>query len=162
MSRSVKRAEIEDLLFLEAELLDDWKLPEWLALFTNDATYEVPATDLPPDANSNETLFLIADDHPRLVERVKRLMSKSAHAEFPRSKTRHLVSNVRILAQDDETVTASAAFVTFRTKGGHTDTFMGSHRYRLRKEGDSLLIRAKTIRLDLDGLRPQGRVSILL
>ena len=45
---TITRSEAEDLLFEEAELLDQWKLDQWLALFTEDAAYLVPSTDLPP------------------------------------------------------------------------------------------------------------------
>jgi p-cumate 2,3-dioxygenase beta subunit len=162
MNQPVTRAEVEDLLFLEAELLDDWKLKEWLALYTDDATYCVPSTDLPRDANPDKSLFYIADDRLRMQERVIRLMKKSAHSEYPRSRTRHLVSNVRVGAMDGNECGASAAFVTYRTKNGHTDTFIGSLRYRLQRDGDTLRIREKRCVLDLDGLRPQGRVSIIL
>ena len=76
------RSRIEDFLYLEADLLDQWRLPEWLALFTDDALYEVPCTDLPAGASPDENLFYIADDRFRLGERVKRLMKKTAHSEF--------------------------------------------------------------------------------
>ena len=33
---TVTRAEVEDLLYHEAELLDGWKLDEWLALLTDE------------------------------------------------------------------------------------------------------------------------------
>jgi p-cumate 2,3-dioxygenase subunit beta len=162
VTTAVTRAEVEDLLFLEAELLDDWKLEQWLALYTDDATYSVPSTDLPADANPDKSLFYIADDRVRLQERVIRLMKKSAHAEQPRSRTRHLVSNVRVGALDGDPLSASAAFVTYRTKNGHTDVYIGSLRYRLHREGDTLRIRDKRCVLDLDGLRPHGRISIIL
>ena len=41
------REEVEDFLYQEAELLDEWRLDEWAALFTEDARYVVPTTDLP-------------------------------------------------------------------------------------------------------------------
>ena len=159
---AVTRAEVEDLLFLEAELLDDWKLEQWLALSTQDATYSVPSTDLPADADPGKSLFYIADDRVRMQERVIRLMKKTAHSEQPRSRTRHLVSNVRIGAMEGDQLGASAAFVTYRTKNGHTDTFIGSLRYRLQRQADGLRIRDKRCVLDLDGLRPHGRISIIL
>ena len=159
---AVTRADVEDLLFLEAELLDDWKLEQWLALYTEDATYSVPSTDLPADANPDKSLFYIADDRMRMQQRVLRLMKKTAHAEYPHSRTRHLVSNVRVGAMEGEQLNASAAFVTYRTKNGHTDTFIGSLRYRLQREGAALRIREKRCLLDLDGLRPHGRISIIL
>ena len=66
---SVSRSDVEDFLFTEADLLDQWRLPEWLTLFTDDAKYEVPCTDLPPDASPDTNLFYIADDRVRLGER---------------------------------------------------------------------------------------------
>lgn len=162
MTITVTRAEVEDLLFKEAELLDEWQLEQWLALYTDDAAYYVPSTDLPRDASPDRCLFYIADDRRRMQERVIRLMKKTAHSEHPRSRTRHLVSNVRIKDTNDEEVTASAAFVTYRTKGGNTDTYIGSASFKLRRVDGELRIREKRCTLDLDGLRPHGRISIIL
>src|SRR5262249_30889384 len=66
---TVSRAEAEDLLYHEAELLDAWKLDDWLKLLTDDATYFVPPNDK-PDADHRYTLFTIADDIVRLRERI--------------------------------------------------------------------------------------------
>ena len=44
---AVSRAEIEDFLFHEADLLDNWRLDEWLSLMTEDAAYFVPPNDRP-------------------------------------------------------------------------------------------------------------------
>jgi p-cumate 2,3-dioxygenase subunit beta len=156
------RPEIEDLLFEEAALLDDWKLDDWLALYTEDANYLVPATDLPKGAPPEGNLFYIADDRFRMSERVKRLMKKTAFSEYPRSKTRHLVSNVRILSQSDDSCVVSAAFITSRSKSGVTDTFVGSSEYVIVRQGEALRIRSKRCTLDQDALRPHGRVSIIL
>ena len=162
MTDTLTRAMAEDLLFEEADLLDQWKLPEWLALYTDDAAYLVPSTDLPPGADPAKALFYIADDRARMNERVIRLMKKTAHSEYPRSRTRHLVSNVRVGGAQGEDTPVSAAFVTFRTKNAITDTYMGRLLYRLRQVGGEWRIREKRCELDLDGLRPHGRVSIIL
>jgi len=63
------RPEVEDFLFYEAELLDEWRLDEWLTLFTDDAHYYVPSTDVAPDASPDNNLFYIADDRYRLEAR---------------------------------------------------------------------------------------------
>ncbi|HYM03007.1 MAG TPA: aromatic-ring-hydroxylating dioxygenase subunit beta, partial [Stellaceae bacterium] len=110
MSTALGRNDIEDFLYHEAGLLDEWRLPEWLALFTEDARYEVPSTDLAADASPDENLFYIADDRFRLEQRVARLMKRSGHSEQPRSKTRHLVTNVRIAANDGATMSVTSAF----------------------------------------------------
>src|SRR6476620_6027447 len=52
--QDVTRATIEDFLYAEAALLDEWRLQEWLDLLTEDATYEVPSTDT-PDGDARTT-----------------------------------------------------------------------------------------------------------
>lgn len=79
------REEIEDFLYYEAELLDNWQLDEWFALFDSNAIYEVPAAGQPDDVSSISSLFYIADDYQRLGYRITRLKSKGAHSEWPRS-----------------------------------------------------------------------------
>lgn len=159
---SYARADVEEFLYHEAELLDQWKLPEWLALFTDDASYEVPCTDLPADASSEDSLFYIADDRFRLGERVKRLMKKTAHSEYPHSRTRRMVGNVRIRPQADGTLEVGSVFTTYRTKDGITDLYFGSAIHHLVPQDDGLRIRSKRCLLDGDGLRPSGRLSIIL
>jgi p-cumate 2,3-dioxygenase subunit beta len=160
--QTVSRSDVEDFLFNEADLLDQWRLPEWLTLFTDDAKYEVPCTDLPPDASPDNNLFYIADDRVRLGERVKRLMKRTAHAEFPHSKTSRMVGNVRIQARKDDEIEVSSVFQTLRTKDGNTDLYFGTNKYRLATEGGSLRIREKRCLLASEGLRPSGRISIVL
>lgn len=158
----VTRQDVEEFLYHEALLLDDWQLPEWLALFTDDASYQVPTTTAPKDASPKDTLFYIADDRFRLNERIVRLAKKGAMAEFPRSKTRHLVSNVLIVSRSFEELLVSAAFVVYRAKDGVMSQYVGSYRYRLAWVDGQLRIREKRCTLDSDGLRPQGRISIIL
>src|SRR5882724_9147865 len=93
--QNISRSEIEDFLFTEADLLDEWRLPEWLELFTEDAIYYVPSTDVAPDSSPDKNLFYVADDRFLPSERSKRLMQRTAHAEFPHSRTRHPGSKAR-------------------------------------------------------------------
>src|SRR5262249_57529693 len=50
--------EVEDFLVREAALLDEWRLDDWLDLFTDDARDMVPATDMPV-ADPRGTLAII-------------------------------------------------------------------------------------------------------
>lgn len=159
---TVARIDVEEFLFCEADLLDEWRLPEWLELFTDDAHYYVPSTDVAPDASPDNNLFYIADDRFRLGERVARLMKRTAHAEYPRSKLRHLVSNVRLVSAVEGEIHAKASFVVFRAKDGVMDQYVGSYRYRLVASEAGLRIVEKRCNLDMDGLRPQGRISFIL
>jgi len=160
--QNVSRADIEDFLFTEADLLDEWRLPEWLELFTDDAIYYVPSTDVAADASPDKSLFYVADDRFRLSERVKRLMKRTAHAEFPHSKTSRMVGNVRIRARTDDEMQVSCVFQTLRTKDGTTDLYFGTSNYRLTTNDDGLRIREKRCLLGSEGLRPHGRISIVL
>ena len=156
--------EVEYFLYREAALLDDWRLKEWLELFSPRARYEVAPTG-EADAgtmSSADSLFLVADDRERLEQRVIRLRKPQAHAEYPHSRVRHLYSNVRIIEDSGDSMEVNSNFVTFRTKRGFTATYMGWHRWVLVRDGDNFLIELKRTILDLDGLVPQGKVSLLL
>src|SRR3712207_1233771 len=87
---AVSRQEVEDFLFREAALLDEWRLDEWLTLFTEDCRYVVPSTDLPKE-DAATTLSFVDDDIVRLRGRVARLNSRRAYREFPWSRTRRLI-----------------------------------------------------------------------
>lgn len=159
---SVSRADVEDFLFEEAALLDDWKLTEWVALFEPGASYYVPAAGSPDDADPATTLFYVADDYHRLTERVKRLLKRTAHVEFPHSRCRHLVSNVRITGGDDSEFRVTSNFATYRTKRGHTELYFGHHNYVMTLKNGAIAIRQKTSFLDCDDIAEQGKVSIII
>lgn len=159
---SVARADVEEFLFEEAALLDAWRLEEWLALFVEGAEYHVPPAGSDDDADPGTTLFYVADDYFRLTERVKRLGKKTAHVEYPKSRCRHLVSNVRILDGTDEAFRATSNFVTYRSKGGVTETYLGHHIYHLRLVDGQIRIVRKTSFLDTDDINAQGKVSIII
>ncbi|MEQ9642119.1 MAG: aromatic-ring-hydroxylating dioxygenase subunit beta [Alphaproteobacteria bacterium] len=156
------RLEVEDFLYREAALLDRWQLMEWTDLFTEDGEYQVPSTDLPPGAEPSSSLFLIYDDRFRLEQRAKRLTKRTAHAEFPPSKTRHTIFNVRVLEENGDDITVECAFVVYRAKREYLDIYPGMTEYRLVRGEDGFRIRRKRAVLDLDALRPQGKVSIIL
>ncbi|CAN5662479.1 aromatic-ring-hydroxylating dioxygenase subunit beta [soil metagenome] len=155
-------AELERFLYLEAELLDDWRLPEWLELFSPSGQYLVPSTDL-PRGDPGRDLFLVQDDRFLLEQRIGSLMKRSAHAEYPHSRTRRLVSNVLAGAHDDGRIWVRANFAVFRTRSGAFDTYVGHYRHLLeRDESGSLRFLVRRCVLDLDALRPHGKVSIIL
>jgi p-cumate 2,3-dioxygenase beta subunit len=156
------RAEIEDFLFDEAILLDEWRLDEWLAMFAPGATYEVPPANAEEGANSATSLFYIADDYERLGYRVDRLKDPAAHAEYPRSRCARLISNVRVLGRVAGEISVRCAFITHRSKGDVTDIYFGHHHYVLTWVGADLKIAGKKTFLDMGSLRPQGRVSIIV
>lgn len=162
VAATVSRAEVEDLFYHEADLLDSWRLDEWLTLLTDDATYYVPPNDK-PDADARYTLFTIADDMVRLRERVIRLKDPNCHAEFPQSRTRRMIGNVRITGVDGDTIAAAANFIVHRFR--HNDllrVFVGHYRYKLRRVGGRLKIAERRAILDAEELGLLGSVSFIL
>jgi len=157
----ITRAEVEEFLYEEAALLDAWRLREWLGLLTDDATYEVPSTDT-PDGDARTTLFLVADNLERLRSRVNQLLGKTAWAENPRSRTRRLITNARILDVDGDTIRVTANFVVYRMRVEQVDTYVGRYEHTLVRRDSALRIRHRRAILDLEALRPHGKVSIIL
>ena len=158
------RERVEAFLYDEADLLDAWRLEEWLALFEPDGVYEVPPTDRREGA-ARDTLYLIADDMVTLRARVDRLLSKSAFAESPPARTRRLVSNVRVRpAGQADAVEVDANFVVYRMKHHAVDLYVGRYRHVLRCGRDGALrFAVRRAELDLESLRPAGgKVSIIL
>jgi p-cumate 2,3-dioxygenase beta subunit len=155
------RQEVEDFLYKEADLLDRWHLDEWLELLTDDATYQVPPTDV-PGGDAKSTLFIIADDNSRIRARVKQLMGKSAWAENPPSRTRRLISNVRVLARDGDSIHIAANFAVYRFRHELVDTYVGQYQHELVRRDDGFRIRRRKAVLDIEALRPQGKISFIL
>lgn len=158
----VTRQQVEDFLFHEAALLDAWKLDEWLALLTEDARYEVPSNDR-PDADPSTTLFTIADDIRRIRARVTRLKDKNAHAEYPPSRTRRMISNVRIVEQNGAEVAVEANFVVYRfRREERIREYVGRYRYRLQVADGGFKIAKREAILDALELGSLGSVSFIL
>jgi p-cumate 2,3-dioxygenase beta subunit len=155
------RQEVEDLLYKEAALLDEWRLEEWLELLSDDAVYEIPPTDV-PEGDARNTLFIIADDAVRIRSRVKQLLGKSAWAESPHSRTRRMISNVRVLGADGDRILATANFAVHRMRYESVDTYIGRYDYKLVRVGKELKIKERRAVLDNEALRPHGKISFIL
>lgn len=158
---TISLAEAEALLKHEAALLDDWKTTEWSDLFEEGAEYLVPSTD-DPDGVPTESLFLIHDDYLRLVQRGVRLLKRTAHAEYPHSRTTRIVSNVRVSNGEDGASRIDCNFVVYRSRRDRLDIYPGRSIYQVVAAGDGWKIRKKTAILGLEELRPQGKLSIIL
>jgi p-cumate 2,3-dioxygenase beta subunit len=158
---SVTVGEIERFLVDEAALLDEWRLDEWLQLFAEDGRYLVPPLDA-PDADHRTTLFLVADDRRNLASRVRQLLGGTTWAENPRSRTRRLVTNFRILDEAPGSVTATANFAVWRFQHDATDVYVGRYVNILVRGPTGLMFRERRVVLDLETLRPHGKLSFIL
>jgi p-cumate 2,3-dioxygenase subunit beta len=157
----VTRAEVEDLLYREAALLDAWRLDEWLTLFAEDGAYVIPSNDT-PGGDPDRDLMIVDDDRERIAARVERLKSRHAHREYPASRTRHQVTNVIVEEADERGARISAGFTVWRFRNDRTDWYVGRYDYVLVRVDGSLRIRSKRATLDMTSLVPAGSVSIIL
>ena len=100
------RLSIEEFLYLEAELLDDHRYDEWLTLLADDVHYWAPTRanrlrrDRGREASALGEVALFDDDKTTLGWRVRQMGLATHWAEDPPSRTRHLVSNIRIAPGD--------------------------------------------------------------
>src|SRR3954469_5592812 len=158
----VTRAQVEDFLYHEAALLDDWRLDEWEKLLADDAAYYVPPNDQ-LEADHRSTLFIVADDRERIRQRIIRINDPNCHAEFPKSRTRRMISNVRILAVEDEHITVAANFVCYRFRRyERIREYVGAYRHILRQTGDTFRIKERRVLIDAHELGTLGSVSFIL
>jgi dibenzofuran dioxygenase beta subunit len=161
--------EVEQFLFREASLLDEFRLHEWVELFTDDVRYWMPVVETVAEPLSVEEaersmMAIYDDDKNFLKRRVSRLDTGLAHAEQPRSRTRHLLSNVRITEVQcgDEltTLTALSNFIVFQSRFESSDHFfVGRREDRLQKRAEQWKIAQRRIWLDQE-LLPRS-VSML-
>jgi benzoate/toluate 1,2-dioxygenase beta subunit len=145
----------EQFLYHEARLLDTQKYEEWLALFTEDATYWVPLEQGQKDPY--ETSSIIQDDRTLLELRVKQIRHPRAHARQPLARTVHQVGNVLILSdsQKEVHVASNLTIVEFRNEKQRIYGALVEH--RLRRKGDTFQIAHKRVDLvnsegELDGI----------
>jgi benzoate/toluate 1,2-dioxygenase subunit beta len=139
------RTAAEELLYDEADLLDDREFERWLDLFTDDATYWVPARPGPVDPDRH--VSLIYDDRPRMADRVWRLSVGPAHAQIPPSATRRLITNVRVAPAGSGDVLIRSNFAIYEVRKGVQRDFAGRYEHLVTPHGDGWRIRVKTVRL---------------
>ncbi|HEX9395951.1 MAG TPA: aromatic-ring-hydroxylating dioxygenase subunit beta [Burkholderiales bacterium] len=146
---------VEEFLYHEARLLDEGRLEDWLALFTEDATYWLPLERGQKDPI--ETSSLIYDDRTLLELRVKQARHPRAHARLPLARTVHQIGNIRIENEkgNEVTVHSNLVLVEFRSEKQRTWGALVEH--HLRRQGDSFRIAHKRVELansegELDGI----------
>jgi 3-phenylpropionate/cinnamic acid dioxygenase small subunit len=147
---------VQQFLFDEAALLDERRFDEWLALCAPEIRYWMPAQTnrdrrerhLTVGDRSDLPMFEETWDHLR--QRVRRLAMGSAWAEEPPSRTRRLVTNVRVEASGGEMVRAASNLLLYRTRhDADVQIFVASRVDELRPhEAHRWQIVARTIVLD--------------
>jgi len=152
MMPEISRAEAEDLLYREAALLDEGGWDDWLALFTEDAVFWMPAwrDEESPTADPNCELSLIYYEGRRgLEDRVFRARSGQSVASHPRPRCVHCISNVRLIECSAGNAEIGSAFTIFLhdVRAERTHHFFGRYHHTLRHEEGTWRIARKKILL---------------
>jgi ethylbenzene dioxygenase subunit beta len=161
----ITQQDAEAFLYREAELLDELRLEEWLRLFTADGLYWVPIDEA---LSTGVTASIVRDDSLRREERVFHLLHTKFPAQSPRSRTLHLISNVRIAEAGPGIVRLISNQTIhevrtgdFRQVGlGTINTIIAKVEHVLRPEQGELKIALKKILL-INRDMPQGNLTFL-
>jgi biphenyl 2,3-dioxygenase beta subunit len=154
-SRIELQYEIEQFYYNESATLDDRRFGDWLGLLTDDIHYWMPIrrtcneNEVDQEFTSPGAMAYFDDDRAVLEFRVKRLDTGYAWAELPPSRTRHLITNVRVLEIDGDEITIESNFHLYRSRlDTEEDSWFGKRRDILRRVDGELKIAQRHIFLD--------------
>lgn len=153
--RALLQYEVEQFLYAEAALLDARRYRDWLALMADDVEYWMPvrrtvtSADIEREFTKPGEVAYFDDDRAYLEMRVRKLEAGSAWSEDPPSRSRHFVSNVRILEAEGDEVTVEACFHVYRTRlERDVDQWVGRRVDVVRRSGGGFLLVKRHLFLD--------------
>jgi 3-phenylpropionate/cinnamic acid dioxygenase small subunit len=161
LARLLLKEEIEELLYREAELLDERRFEDWLDLFTEDARYWMPMRrNVPAEEPAREftregvDVNWFDEGKDTLTRRVKQILTGIHWAEEPPSRICHMISNVQVvtgapLAAPPSEVTVKSRFLVYRNRvETETDFLVGKREDLLRRVDGGWQIARRKIILD--------------
>jgi len=148
--------EIQEMLIAEAAILDQRDYRQWLAFLTPDVRYWMPirstraANDVQHEFTKLGEPAFYDETYRDLESRVVKLESGWSWAEDPPSRTRHFVTNVRILESRSETdVTVESNILLYRARLDNAGDVWSARRVdELRRVDDGWKIAGRSIYLD--------------
>ena len=147
--------EVERFYYQEANLLDDRQFEDWVALFSDDTHYFMPIRrtrskrELDKEFTQPGEMAFFDDDKRLLAGRVAKLQTGRSWAEDPPSRTRHLITNVRVVADDGRELHVESNFHVYRTRlRSEEDSWIGSRRDVLRRVDGAFRIADRKIFLE--------------
>jgi 3-phenylpropionate/cinnamic acid dioxygenase small subunit len=151
----VRQYQVEKFYDDEAALLDAHDLEHWVQLFSDDTHYFMPIRrtrlrrELSQEFTEPGQMAYFDDDKTTLLSRWQKFATGAAWAEDPPSRTRHMITNVRVLDDRGDELDVESYFHLYRTRlKSEVDTWVGSRQDVLRRHGDSFLIAKRHIHLD--------------
>jgi len=153
---------VVDFLYREARLADESRYAEWLALWTDDGVYWVPATT-DPDVDPDVQISHIYDNRNRIATRVKLLQTGHRFSQVPASSMRRLISNVEVTGAAGELVAESNfLLVELSVQAKHeTHLWAGRTTHRLRRVAGELKMSYKKVVL-VNAAEPLPNLSFLI
>jgi 3-phenylpropionate/cinnamic acid dioxygenase small subunit len=162
LARFELKQEIEDFLYLEADLLDQRRFKEWLELLAEDLVYFMPVRRNVKfgehaereNTRQGEGISWFDEDKWTLTKRVEQILTGVHYAEEPLSRVTHMVSNVRLLdvqpsIEDAREVTVGCRFLVYQNRVEYENhTFIGRRTDLLRRVGDSWQIARREMLLE--------------
>jgi 3-phenylpropionate/cinnamic acid dioxygenase small subunit len=162
LTRALLKHEIEDFLYREADLLDERRYDDWLALLADDVRYWMPmrrnvkVDDLAEREFTRESRDISWFDEGKetLTRRVRQIQTGIHWAEEPVSRISHLISNVQLLEVNPSLgspaeVTVKCRFLIYRNRvETETDILVGKREDKLRRAGSDWRIAHRKILLD--------------
>ena len=156
------RAAVE-FLHREARLADEARYAEWLALWTDDAVYWVPATT-DPAADPDKHLSHIYDNRGRLETRIKLLQTGYRYSQEPAASMRRLISNIEVVPAENDELVAESNFALAELAiqaRREMHWWVGRATHRLRRAGRELRMCRKTVVL-INAAEPLPNLSFLI
>jgi biphenyl 2,3-dioxygenase subunit beta len=154
-SRIYLQHEVEQFYYTETALLDARSYDDWVQLFTDDTHYFMPIRrtmsrrELDKEFTKPGEMAFFDDTKEILLARVRKVNSGTAWAEDPPSRTRHLVTNIRITDTAGDELTVSSNFLLYRTRlKSEEDQWVGSREDVLRRVDGGLKVARRYIFLD--------------
>lgn len=144
---------VQQFLFREARLLDERRLQEWLALYTDDAEYWVPYAWEQKSPKDHVSLFY--ETKSLLSMRIDRLERELSPLDSPMARVNHYLTNVTVEEGAELGARAHLLFVEHRRD--EQRWFAGRASWRLRPRGAEFLIAAKRVDL-LNADQEQGHL----
>lgn len=161
LTRLLLTQEIAEFLYAEAELLDERRYDDWLALLAEDIRYWMPMRrnvkygDTSREfTREREDISWFDEGKETLTRRVRQIETGIHWAEEPQSRVSHLVSNVQLLeatpsAAAPREITAKCRFLIYRNRvETETDLLVGKREDTLRRQDEGWLITRRKITLD--------------
>jgi 3-phenylpropionate/cinnamic acid dioxygenase small subunit len=137
----------------EVAALDSQRFNDWLAMLAPEIEYRMPVRieRMPKDGMGfDDHMEYFSENLSSLTTRVKRFDTDQAWSEQPISRTRHLVTNARVMRTDDPAVISAVTnFLVARTHWDFDyDFFTGERHDLLRRTEGGLLLARRVIYLD--------------